>query len=51
LLFDLKPLRIAADAIYAVTGDGQRFLFITQGQAKASLQYNVVANWAAESKK
>ncbi|MGH9837226.1 MAG: protein kinase domain-containing protein [Blastocatellia bacterium] len=48
-LFDLEPLRATAD--YAVTADGQRFLFVTQGEATASLQYTVVLNWMAELKK
>jgi hypothetical protein len=50
-LFDLTPLRLVAGSTYAVTADGQRFLFVTQGQETSSLQYTVVVNWAAESKK
>ncbi|MGH7411833.1 MAG: TolB family protein [Candidatus Methylomirabilis sp.] len=49
-LFDLAPLR-AGFNIYAVTADGQRFLFVTQGEATANLQYTVVVNWMAEAKK
>ena len=49
-LFDLAPLRAGANG-YAVTADGQRFLFVTQGEATANLQYTVVTNWMAEAKK
>ncbi len=49
-LFDLAPLRALPNA-YAVTADGQRFLFVTQGEATANLQYTVVVNWMAEAKK
>ncbi len=48
-LFDLAPLRAAS--VYAVTADGQRFLFVTQGEATANLQFTVVTNWMAEAKK
>jgi eukaryotic-like serine/threonine-protein kinase len=46
-LFDLLPLRTIITA-YAVTADGQRFLFVTQGEATVNLQYTVVLNWMAE---
>jgi hypothetical protein len=50
VLFDLGPLRAAASG-YTVTADGQRFIFVTQGQETSSLQYTVVVNWAAKAKK
>ena len=49
-LFDLAPLRMGSGN-YAVTADGQRFLFVMQGEATANLQYTVVTNWMAEAKK
>ena len=49
-LFDLAPLR-ASGSSYAVTAAGERFLFVTQGEATANLQYTVVVNWMAEAKK
>jgi hypothetical protein len=49
-LFNLAPLR-ALPSVYAVTADGQRFLFITQGELPANLQYTVVMNWLAEVKR
>ena len=36
---------------YAAMADGQRFLFVTQGEATANLQYTVRVNWLAEVKK
>ena len=51
-LFDLASLRavVSNDTSYAVTADGQRFLFVCQEEA-AILQYTVVVNWTAEAKK
>ena len=49
-LFDLAPLR-AVVTVYAVTADGQRFFFVTRGEATANLQFTVVVNWMAEAKK
>ena len=49
VLFDLAFLRRVPT--YAVAADGQRFLFVTQGQVAANLQYNVMVNWAADIKK
>jgi Tol biopolymer transport system component len=51
-LFDLTPSRVSGS--YAVTADGQRFLFVTyvtQGEAPANLQYTVVVNWTAAKAK
>ena len=49
-LFDLTPLR-TTNTSFTATADGQRFLFVAQGQETANLQYTVVVNWAAEAKK
>jgi len=50
-LFDLAPLRAIPGSGYAVTADGQRFLFITAREEAASLQFTVVTNWMAEAKR
>jgi len=51
-LFDLAPVQAKlANNSFAVTADGQRFLFVRQGEETASLQYTVVVNWTAELKK
>ncbi len=54
MLFDLALLRVSNGPFssgYSVSADGQRFLFVTQGQEVANLQYTVVVNWQAEAKK
>ncbi len=53
-LFDLAPLRVSNSPFssgYSVSAAGERFLFVTQGQEVANLQYTVVVNWLAEAKK
>lgn len=52
-LFDLAPVRAAVSKGigYIVTADGQRFLFVSEAEETATLQYTVVVNWAAEMKK
>ena len=53
-LFDLAPLRVSNGPFssgYSVSAAGERFLFVTQGQEVANLQYTVVVNWAAGAKK
>ena len=48
-LFDLLPARaVLANISFAVTADGQRFLFVRQVEESTSLQYTVVVNWTAE---
>jgi Tol biopolymer transport system component len=42
-LFELGLLR----PHYAVSADGQRFLFVNQAQQGKSVQYDMIANWAA----
>ncbi|MFN0111756.1 MAG: protein kinase domain-containing protein [Blastocatellia bacterium] len=50
-LFDLAPSRaLGGVSSYAVTADGQRFLFVTAREGVASLQFTLVTNWAAEAK-
>ena len=46
----LAPLRTTVTP-FTATADGQSFLFVTQGQEAASLQFTVVTNWMAEVKK
>jgi Tol biopolymer transport system component len=51
-LFDLAPVGATLVNIsFAVTADGQRFLFVRQGGESTSLQYTVVVNWTAELKR
>ena len=51
-LFDLAPVRaIRGLHGYAVTAAGDRFLFVTEREQAASLQFIVVTNWAAEAKR
>ncbi|HEX4946576.1 MAG TPA: protein kinase, partial [Blastocatellia bacterium] len=51
-LFDLAPVRaIGGTSRYAVTAAGDRFLFVTEREETASLQFTVVTNWTAEAKK
>jgi Tol biopolymer transport system component len=42
-LFDLDLFRTQ----YAVSADGQRFLFVNQAEQGKSVQYDVIANWTA----
>ena len=44
VLFDLSAARITPSAAYAVTADGQRFIFVTQIQENAPSPLNVVVN-------
>jgi Tol biopolymer transport system component len=46
-LFDLELLTTQ----YAVSADGQRFLFVNQAQQGKSVQYDVITNWTADQKK
>jgi Tol biopolymer transport system component len=53
-LFDLAPVRARADLDgggFAVTGDGQRFIFVGRGSGTSNSQYTVVVNWTADLKK
>lgn len=34
-----------------VTADGQRFLFVSQGEETANSQYTVVLNWTSAAKR
>ena len=48
-LFNLSPS--IAPSLYAVTGDGQKFVFITVGEASSgSVPLTLVENWPAELK-
>jgi eukaryotic-like serine/threonine-protein kinase len=49
-LFDLNALQ-AVVSRYDPSADGQRFLFVTQGQETSQLHYTVVVNWEAEVKR
>jgi hypothetical protein len=49
-LFDLSEAK-ASYADYAVTADGQRFLFVRKLQEGGPAPLSVVVNWAAEVKK
>lgn len=50
-LFDLSAARITGGAGYAVTADGQRFIFVSQIEETAPSSLAVVVNWTAELKK
>ena len=50
VLFDFGTKAIARSG-YAVTADGQRFLFVRQTQASAAAPFAVVLNWTAETKR
>jgi hypothetical protein len=50
-LFDLSAVRIVSGNGYAVTADGQRFIFIRQMEETAPSSLAVVVNWTAELKK
>ena len=49
VLFNLAPVR--ASGGFTVTAAGDRFLFVTEPEEAASLQFTVVTNWTAEAKK
>lgn len=51
VLFDLSVAGRLRPGGYAVTGDGQRFLFVTRGEETAASSLAVVLNWTAELKK
>ncbi len=50
-LFDLSTASLSANDTFAVTADGQRFIFVTQIRETAPSSLNVVVNWAADLKK
>jgi len=50
-LFDLSAAKIVSGAGYAVTPDGQRFIFASWAEDTAPSSLNVVVNWTAEPKK
>ena len=50
-LFDLTSARQVSRGGWAVTADGQRFLFVSIPQETANLKYTVLVNWTAELKK
>lgn len=51
-LFDLASVRGQGNGThYGVTAAGDRFLFVTEREEAASLQFTVVTNWTAEAKK
>jgi serine/threonine protein kinase len=51
VLFDLSEARIVSGAGYAVTADGQRFIFVRQMEQTAPPSLAVVVNWTADLKK
>ncbi len=50
-LFTPSGYRVNADRGYTVTGDGQRFLFVTSAEETSVPPFTVVLNWMAEMKK
>jgi serine/threonine protein kinase len=50
-LFDLSAARITPSTVFAVTADGQRFIFVTRTEDTAPSSLAVVVNWTAELKK
>lgn len=50
-LFVPSGYRANADRGYTVTGDGQRFLFVTSAEDASVPPFTVVLNWMAEMKK
>jgi Tol biopolymer transport system component len=50
-LFDLSAARTTSNTGYAVTADGQRFIFVSQMEETAPSSLAVVVNWTAELKK
>lgn len=47
-LFDLALVRTNRGVSFAVTADGQRFLFVCEAEESARLQYTVVVNLSAD---
>jgi hypothetical protein len=47
-LFDLSDAKVY-HADYAVTADGQRFLFVRKLQEGSPAPFSVVVNWTAEA--
>jgi hypothetical protein len=50
-LFAPSGYRVNADRGYTVTGDGQRFLFVTSADEASVPPFTVVLNWMAEMKR
>lgn len=50
-LFAPSGLQVNADRGYTLTGDGQRFLFVTRAADAIVPPFTVVLNWMAELKK
>ena len=50
-LFAPSGYRVNADVGYTLTGDGQRFLFVTSAEDASVPPFTVVLNWMAEMKK
>ncbi|MCI0349938.1 MAG: hypothetical protein L0Z53_10985, partial [Acidobacteriales bacterium] len=50
-LFALNDIRANPGASFAVTRDGQRFLFVTSAEETSVTPFTVVLNWMAEVKK
>jgi Tol biopolymer transport system component len=51
VLFDLSGARISSNTNYAVTADGQRFIFVSRIEDTAPSSLAVVVNWAAALRK
>ena len=50
-LFAPSGSRVSTERGYTVTGDGQRFLFVTSAEDASVPPFTVVLNWMAEMKK
>ncbi len=50
-LFALSSIRANPGASFAVTRDGQRFLFMTSAEETSLTPFTVVLNWMAEAPK
>ena len=50
-LFAPSSYRMIAERGYTLTGDGQRFLFVTSADDSSVPPFTVVLNWMAEVKK
>ena len=50
-LFALSGIGADPSASYAVTRDGQRFLFVTSAEETSPTPFTVMLNWMAELKK
>jgi eukaryotic-like serine/threonine-protein kinase len=48
---DFRPDRASGNGVYAVTGDGQRFLAVTNVEQQTIAPATVVMNWAADLKR